>query len=313
MTGVPIRGPHPRGILVTLIAMLLTVVAAGCGSETAVEYGSSDGGDNLVVYAGKGADRDILEYAVKNLLGKQIRVTIKDAGDDANAKVAGGDGDLVFYQHAPAFEADTADRGITDLSIVSRVNVVPYALYSHTWTDLHDTESWVNTGLVADSVTDTSLPHGARVALPSTATGFARGLYLLQSAGLVSLDRPFGGTSAQDVTITKANVLDSARHLDVIGLSLDDFLKSTYESYDAVALNPDQASSLGLVPADDALAIEPGPDNPYAHVVVAPTRLAGDPRVLELTHALEDPRLAGYLSRTYRGANITVAAAGNRG
>ena len=47
----------------------------------------------------------------------------------------------------------------------------------------------------------------------------------------------FGGTSAQDLTITAANVLDSARHLDVIGLSFDEFLKSTYNSYDAIVLD----------------------------------------------------------------------------
>ncbi|HMS75187.1 MetQ/NlpA family ABC transporter substrate-binding protein [Gordonia sp. (in: high G+C Gram-positive bacteria)] len=309
MTAPPIRGPRLRAALVVLIAMLTTVMTAGCGSETSVDYDSGSDGDALVVYAGKGADRGILEYVSKNLLGTQIRIKIEDADDDANAKVSAGKADLAFYQHTPAFEADTTDRGITDLSIAGRVNVVPYALYSHKWTDLRETGSWVNTGLVADSITGTSLPHGARVALPSTPTGFARGLYLLQSAGLVTLDRKFGGTSAQDLTITAANVLDSARHLDVIGLSFDEFLKSTYNSYDAIVLNPDQAASLGLVPATDALAVEPGPGNPYAHVLVAPSRLAGDPRVLELTRALEDPRLAGYLNRTYRGANIAAAAA----
>ncbi len=313
MTTTPIRGPFPRALLAALIALALAVVAAGCGSETKVDYGSASdyssgsGGDSLVVYAGQGADHDILEYAAKNLLDKQIRITVRNAGADANAKVPAGDGDLAFFQHAPAFESDTTERGLKDLSIVGRVNVVPYSLYSHKWTDLRETSSWVNTGLVEDNVTGTSLPHGARVALPNTPTGFARGLYLLQSAGLVTLDRGFGGTTAQDLTITAANVRDSARHLDVIGLSFDEFLKSTYDSYDAVALNPDQAKSLGLVPADDALAIEPGPGNPYAHVLVAPSRLAGDPRILELTRALEDPRLATHLTRTYRGTNIAAA------
>ena len=309
MTAVPIRISRALRILVMLIAVLPVVAAAGCGSETTVDYGSAADGDALVVYAGRGTDRDILEYAVKNLLDPQVRVTVKDAGADANAKVSAGDGDLAFFQHSPALEADTAERGIKDLSVVSRVNVVPYALYSHKWKDLRATSSWVNTGLVADSISGTSLPHGARVALPNTPTGFARGLYLLQSAGLVTLDREFGGTTAQDLTITEANVRDSARHLDVIALSFGEFLKSIYDSYDAVALNPDQARSLGLVPATDALAIEPGPGNPYAHVVVAPSRLAGDPRVLELTRALEDPRLATHLTQTYRGTDIAAAPA----
>ena len=61
------------------------------------------------------------------------------------------------------------------------------------------------------------------------------------------------------------------------------------------------------MPATDALAVEPGPGNPYAHVLVAPSRLAGDPPRARTDCALEDPRF-GYLNRTYRGANIAAAA-----
>jgi D-methionine transport system substrate-binding protein len=62
------------------------------------------------------------------------------------------------------------------------------------------------------------------------------------------------------------------------------------------------------VPAEDALAIEPGPGNPYARVLVAPARLAGDPRISALAHALESPQVAQYLIDTYRGKFISVHA-----
>ncbi|MGW4582540.1 MetQ/NlpA family ABC transporter substrate-binding protein [Rhodococcus sp. YH1] len=285
----------------------------GCGPDTQVTYESAaTDKDALVVYVGAGDHREILEYTVENLLPDSVEVELVDASENSNAKVVAGDGDLSYFQHIPAFEAELREKSYDSLSIVSKVNVVPYALYSSKWTDVRDTEDWVNVGLVEDQVTGDSLPHGSRVVLPATPTGFARGLYLLQSAGLVTLDRPFGGTSAVDLTITQANVLDSLRHLSLLGLSYDDYLQSLYENYDAVVLNPRDAASIGLEPAKDALAIEPGSENPYAHVLVAPSRLAGDRRVLELAHALESPELAQFLEAKYRGANIPVTAAEGR-
>ncbi|MFC9363180.1 MetQ/NlpA family ABC transporter substrate-binding protein [Rhodococcus sp. NPDC057014] len=300
-----------RRVLGTVAVTLAAVTGlVGCGSDTQVDYETAGGsGDSLLVYVGAGDDREIVEYAVENLLPASAKVELVDASEDSNEKVAAGDGDLSFYQHIPAFEADLGTHAYDNLSIVSKVNVVPYGLYSSKWTDVKDTESWVNVGLVADEVTARSLPHGSQVVLPATPTGFARGLHLLQSAGLVKLDRPFGGTSAVDLTITQANVLDSLRHLTLLGLGYDDYLQSLYDNYDAVVLKPDDAASIGLTPADDALAIEPGPGNPYAHVLVAPSRLAGDQRVLELARALESPELAQFLETKFRGANIPVAAA----
>ncbi|WP_083884004.1 MetQ/NlpA family ABC transporter substrate-binding protein [Nocardia higoensis] len=293
----------------SVAAVLAATGVLGCGTETRVDYGSPErDARTLVVHVGAGEDREVLEYAIDNLLPDSVRVELVEATEDSNATVASGGADLAYFQHIPAFEADKQTHALDDLSVVAKVNVIPYALYSSKWRDVADTQDWVNVGLVADEVSGESLPHGSEVALPATPTGFARGLYLLQSAGLVKLDRPFGGTAAVDLTITEANVLDSLRHLSLRGLSYEDYLRDIYENYDAVVLSPKHAASIGLEPRRDALAIEPGPDNPYAHVLVAPARLAGDPRVLELTHALESPELAQFLESTYRGANIAVAA-----
>lgn len=293
----------PRRFVLAL-ATGLAAALLGCSAPATVAHESADG--ELVVHVGAGEDHAILAYAAEHLLPDTVRVRLVEATADANAKVAAGEGDLSYFQHAPAFEAEVEQYGDRDLSIVSTVNVVPYGLYSSRWRDLAETTDWVNSGLVADEVAGQSLPHGSRVALPATPTGFARGLYLLQSADLVRLDRPFGGTTAVDLTVTEANVLESQRHLSLFGLNYDEYLDAIYRNYDAVVLSPRQAASIGLEPAR-ALAIEPGPANPYAHVLVAPARLAGDPRVLALTHALESPELAAHLTTTYRGANIPAA------
>ncbi|MEV8516013.1 MetQ/NlpA family ABC transporter substrate-binding protein [Dactylosporangium sp. NPDC051484] len=287
-----------------LAGLLVLAGLAACGSRTDVTYQSTTraDADTLLVYVGPGDYREILQYAVDHLLPQPAKVQLADAPTNAGQKVEAGDADLVFDQEGPAFEAGRA--AFPSLNVVAKVNVIPYALYSSKWKDVTETQSWVNAGIVEDEVHGESLPHGSKVVLPGDDEGFARGLYLLQSAKLVRLDRPFGGTAPMDLSITEANVKDSLRHLSLLGLHSDVHLREVYQQYDAIVLNPRQAATLGLNPAKDALAVEPGPGNPWAHVLVAPSRLAGDPRVLALAHALESPELAEFLKTRYPGANL---------
>ncbi|MBB2946912.1 D-methionine transport system substrate-binding protein [Actinoplanes lutulentus] len=280
---------------IRMIAVLAASVIglAACGSTAEVSYNRPDEG-TLLIYTGAGAFRDVLRYTVDNLLPPTTKVQLVDAPADANERIEAGDADLAFYQQAPAFEQGKASY--PSLSVVSKVSVEPYALYSAKWTDLKETPSWVNMGVVEDEVTGQSLPHGSKIVLPGSTENFARGLYLLQSAHLVELDRPFGGVTPVDLSITEANVKDSLRHLSLLGLHSDERLTEIYPQYDALVLSPRQAAILGLDPKKDALAVEPGPKNPWATVLVAPSRLAGDPRLLELTHALESPSVATFLT-----------------
>jgi D-methionine transport system substrate-binding protein len=301
-----------RRMLVGLTTGILLAGLVGCGSGTEVSYEPVERADEdtLLVYVGPGEYREVLQHAVDTLLPASAKIQLADAPPDANARVEAGDADLVFAQQGPVFDAEKVSH--PSLSVVSKVNVVPYALYSSKWKDLSETQSWVNTGIVADEVVGQSLPHGSRVVLPAATESFARGLYLLQSAHLVQLDRPFGGSSPVDLTISEANVVDSLRHLSLLGLSSDIRLPEVYREFDALVLAPQQAAVLGLDPGRDALAVEPGPGNPYATVLVAPSRLAGDPRVLQLTHALESPELAHYLETTHPGANLPATAVARR-
>lgn len=286
----------------TTIALAVVVAVTSCSAEAPVSFSEAPATEVLRVQVGGEGYRDVLEYVQQAGLAGDVRLELTDALADANNKVAQGDADLTFYQTQPAFLGEQQDS----LSIVSKVDVAPYALYSSKWADVLPTEDWVNSNLTADKVTGQSLPHGAEVAVPDTAAGFARGLYLLQTADLVTLDRPFGGVTVADLSVTDANVRESQRHLNIRPLDLTEGAGEVYRNFDAVVLDPATAATLGLVPAEDALAVEPGPDNPYARVLVAPSRLAGDPRVSALSHALEGTEVAQYLTDTYRGAIISA-------
>jgi D-methionine transport system substrate-binding protein len=290
-----------------VVAVSLTVAAAGCSKDVPVTYqGSEPAGDTLRMRVGGEGYRDLLQYVSDHKLAGDVKLQLDDAGPDANSQVANGTADLAFYQTQPAFLGNQQTDKLDTLSVVSKVDVAPYGLYSSKWKDLKPTNDWVNSGLVADSITGKSLPHGATIAVPDSTSGFARSLYLLQSVDLTKLDRPWGGVTVADLSVSEANVLDSQRHLALRGLDFSSYAADIYHNYDAVVFDPTTATSIGLIPAKDALALEPGPGNPYARVLVAPSRLAGDPRISALAHALESEGVAQYLATQYHGKFISA-------
>ncbi|MET0703735.1 MAG: MetQ/NlpA family ABC transporter substrate-binding protein [Mycobacterium sp.] len=285
----------------------MIATAGGCAKDVPVTYQGDDAaGGALRIQVGGEGYRDVLQYVSDHKLAGDVRLQLIDAAPDANAQVADDRADLAFYQTQPAFLGNQQSNKLDTLSVASKVDVAPYGLYSSKWKDLKPTADWVNSGLVADRITGKSLPHGATVAVPDSASGFARSLYLLQSVDLTKLDRPFGGVTVADLSVSEANVLDSQRHLALRGLDFTSYAADIYHNYDAVVFDPTTATSIGLVPAKDALAIEPGPGNPYARVLVAPSRLAGDARVSALAHALESKEVAQYLVTQYHGKFISA-------
>ncbi|MDL9937790.1 MetQ/NlpA family ABC transporter substrate-binding protein [Gordonia sp. ABSL1-1] len=288
-----------------IVAAVAAVVLAGCADDPAVSYSGNDDAELRVVVGGAGY-RDVLEYVAAQNLTPGLRLQLVDATPQANAEVATGRADLAFHQIQPAFLGEPAGSGEQRLSVVSKVDVAPYAIYSSRWKSLADTGNWVDPATGRAKSATGGLPHGGRVAVPATVAGRARALYLLQTVGLLRLDRAFGGLGIADLSVSEANILDSPRHLEIREVDLSAYAADALADYDAVVLDPRAAQGAGLVPGTDALATEPGRGNPYARVLVAPARLAGDERISRLAHALESPAVAEYLNRTYRGAVIAA-------
>lgn len=294
-------------LTLTVTTMIVAAIATGCSNGVPVLYSdSASSGDVLRVQVGGEGYRDLLEFVAETKLAGNVAFELVDAAADANRQVTDDEADLAFYQTQPAFLGNQKSNGYQTLSVVAKVDVAPYGLYSSKWTDVAPTDDWVNSNLVDDKVTGNSLPHGASVAAPQTQAGFARSLYLLQAVDLVKLDRPFGGVTVADLSVSDANILESQRHLAIRGLDFTEYAADIYRNYDAVVFDPTTATSIGLVPARDALAIESGPGNPYARVLVAPSRLAGDDRISALAHALESTEVADYLETKYQGKFISA-------
>jgi len=166
--------------------------------------------------------------------------------------------------------------------------VEPYGIYSNTVTDL------------------TQVPDGGLVLLSNNVSNVARGLYLLQEAGLITLPYPYGDTSSEALTIDENDIVDNPKNLTFRQVEPAQIPRSLPDA--ALGLiNGNVALEAGLTPSEDALLLEQAAGNPYANILTVPDALADDPRVQRLSEILEGPEVAQYISATYPGSVIPVA------
>ncbi|MFW0787167.1 MetQ/NlpA family ABC transporter substrate-binding protein [Gordonia sp. CPCC 206044] len=216
--------------------------------------------------------------------GDELHLDIRHAGPDANRQVADGEADAAYFQHIPAFEGQTRRDGIDGLTVLARVHVVPYGLYSRSCASLD------------------TVPHFGTVLIPAGPAPLSRGLYLLQYAKLMTLNKPFGGTALSDLTVTEANVTDSQRHLTISQADPVQF-PELVDAVDLVVMNPDTARANGFDP-DRPLLREPAADNPYTNVLVGRGRDSDDPALAVLAHRLEGPEISQYVDAGFGGSVI---------
>lgn len=274
----------PRRRLLAAIAST-GLVLSGCG------FSSDDDGDGpLVVSASSVPHAEILrEVEELGLLG-ETTLEIKEAtGDvDPNQLLVAGDVDANYFQHVPYEKDWEAQHGSAELVDVAAVHVEPLGLYSQK----------------AERPED--LPTGATIALPNNVTNFARGLILLQEAGLITLDEE--AASGDEVTqVTKASIAENPKQLTFVEVDPAQLPRTLSDGkVGAAVINGNYALEAQLVPSEDAIAIEPADDNPYANVLTTLPENESDPRVQELAEALTSSQIQDWISSTYSGSVVPV-------
>ncbi len=290
----PVARPRRRWrpILIGAVAVLLVagavagiVVARNGGSDS--KYSAVD--RPLRIFASVTPHTEILKYVNENLAGGTFKLDIIEETDgiDGNDVVEHGDADASYFQHVPYLESDTKDKGYTDLVAAATVHIEPYGIYSDKYKSLD------------------AIPDGGLVLLSNNVTNFARGLYLLQAAKLITLDHRQGDPSADALTITEKNIVDNPKHLTFTQVDPAQIPRSLPDA--AIGLiNGNVALESGRTPAKDSLLLESGADNPFANVLVVPKTLRDDPRVVELSRILEGPQVADFINHKYPGSVLAV-------
>ncbi len=266
-----IEAPKRRGPLVAAVVAVVLVVAAVVvflvtrGGDDADAAGSGTSGETIRIGVVGASDPywSTYEQAAED---EGIDVEIVDFTDYAqpNPALAEGDLDLNQFQHI-VYLADYNVSNDQDLVPVGATAIYPLGLYSNEY----------------DAVED--IPDGATVAVPNDASNQARGLLVLQSAGLIELSD--GGSIFSDL----ADVDEDASRVRVTALDAN-VTATSLQDVAAAIINNDFVEDAGLS-FDDAIAQDdPADPNalPYVNIFAARAEDRDDETIQRLVQIYQD-------------------------
>ena len=228
-----------------------------------------------------GPHAEILEQVKKVAETDGLKIQIVEFSDyiQPNAALNAGDLDANSYQHLPYLEAQIRDRGYKLTSIAYTVNF-PMGVYSKKVKDL------------------AALPNGARVGVPNDPTNGARGLLVLESAGLIKL-KPGAGLKA-----TPLDVVENPKKVRIVELDAAQ-LPRALDELDAAAINTNYAIPAGLSPTKDAIASE-GAKAPYVNIIAVRMQDKDKPVFARLVKAYQSPEVKAFVEQKYQKAIVTA-------
>ncbi len=280
-----------RSLLATAVAATLLTSLSACGGGGATGGASPDATEPLRVMADVIPHAELIKQAESLGLLGDVKIDVTEiSGDvDPNQLVNAGDLDANFFQHVPYLDDWNANHEGSDLVAVATVHVEPLGLYSKKVTALAD------------------VPSDAVIAIPADATNQARGLFLLEDAGLLTLNVDRADPELDYAQITDANVASNPKNISFVKIDRPQLAASLDDPKVTLSIvNGNYALEAGLVPANDALVLEKAEGNPYANILVVKQTLAEDARVKALAEALESPELAKFINENYQGSVLPV-------
>lgn len=221
------------------VAMLMSACAGSDGADA--ELGTEDNPVQLGVVGASEPYWETYEAAVEEA---GIAIDIVDFTDynQPNPALSEGELDVNQFQHI-IFLADYNVNAGDDLVPIGSTAIYPLGLYSTQYESVED------------------IPDGAEVAVPNDDTNQARGLLILQQAGLITLadgGSPF--STVDDVDEAASRVTVTALDAAITASSLPDVA--------AAIINNDFIADAGLTP-EDAIAVDDAADPssfPYINI-----------------------------------------------
>lgn len=272
------------------LAAATTLALAACSSdadtETTTDATATEGGADEVVTLTVGASpvphADILQFIDDNLAadaGLDLEITEYTDYVQPNVALDAGELDANFFQHVPYFDAEVAEKGY-EFEHGPGVHIEPFGLYSE----------------VVESVDE--LEDGAVVVVTNDPSNQARGLKLLEQEGLITL------ADVENPTIY--DVEDNPKNLD-IRESEAPAIPVQLPDVDLAVINGNFALEAGLVPSEDAIALESGVDNPYSNVLAWNAGADNLEAIQKLDELLHSPEVAQFIEDTYPNGEVVPA------
>ena len=273
------------GSLVSAVALALTA----CGSKGSAD-GSvkgievKDGVATITIGATPQPHVTILQWVQDNLAaGAGLSLDIKEIDDYQTPNTSLDDGSLAanFYQTPNFLKQQIEEKGYDFVSIAD-VHIEPMGIYT--------SKGYTSVDQAAT---------GGTVVLNSDPANTARGLKLLQTAGLITLDPSVEIPSDLDVTANPKNL----KLVTVDGAQV----AASMADAELAVINGNYALQAGLVPSRDALVLEPGEHSPYANELVVRTADKGNEYLVKLAGLMNSPELKAYIEQTWTDGSVIPA------
>lgn len=279
----------PRALSVAAAAAAALVLSAcGDGGDTEgdAEAGTEeDGVTTLVVGASPVPHAQILEFVNDELAEEAgLNLEIEEFEDYLIPNQALDDGDLDanYFQHEPWFDSEVEENGY-DVVHFEGVHIEPFALYSNEYDDVEN------------------IPEGATIALNNDPSNQARGLVLLQEAGLLTLEEGVDEESA-----TPNDVAENPNDFEFTEADAS-ALTRTLDDVEAAVINGNNALEAGLSPTQDGLLVEDGEDNPYANFLAVRTEHEDDEAIQALNELLSSEEVRDYIEEAWDDGEVLPA------
>jgi len=217
---------------------------------------------------------------------KGIELKIEEFSDYPliNPALAERDLDANYFQHVPYLENAIKENGF-ELENVGAIHIEPFGIYSKEYKALED------------------LPEGAKIIMSNNVAEMGRVLALLEEKGLIKLN-----PDVEKINATKDDIVENEKNLEIDDSVAPEMLASAYENNegDAVIINGNYALAAGLNPAEDAVALEVGENNPYANIIVVRSEDKDKEEIKTLVEVLKSEKIKEFINTKYPGSVLPV-------
>ena len=282
----------------TLALSLAVVGLTGCGgadsasknveqanasqTEETSQEDKASGDKTIKVGACVTPHAEILEQIKDNLAEEGWTLEIVEYNDYVlpNTALEDGDLDANYFQHKPYLDDFNKENG-THIVTSAAVHFEPMGVYAGKSSDL------------------SSIPDGAKIAVPNDSTNEARALLLLEAQGLIKLKDGVG------IQATVLDIEENSHNIEIQELEAAQ-VPNSIQDVDFAVVNGNYAIEAGLgdaiaVEAADSLAAET-----YANYVCVKEGEENSEKTLALKNAILTQEVKDYINNTYSGAVVPV-------
>ncbi|MCR4955202.1 MAG: metal ABC transporter substrate-binding protein [Lachnospiraceae bacterium] len=267
-----------------IMAMSLGLIACGSSSsdksQEKKEEAKTETEEKKTIKVGVRDSADAIDVCKKAIekAGYEVEVTVFDDSIQPNVALAEGSIDINWYQHEPYLEAYNAENN-TDFVMIQPKTAAPlFAMYSDKIKSIDDLED------------------GATIGLCNDAANQARGLHLLESAGLITLD-----DSVE--TPTKLDIKDNPKNLKFIETDMQ-VLPQSLPDVDAIVLAAAHMANAGLDAQNYVKASDDAEEYAVGFVVRSEDKDAA--WATDLAKAVQCDELAEYYKTEKQGTMVPM-------